>query len=81
MNPRAGFNAAVDAIERGEACACSLWLMLCDESERDGYALKPQPWEGRGQYQRVEYTDGRSVLVRLPDDGPFSLPCAAGVTP
>ena len=44
-----------------------LWVLLADEHERDGYALKPAPWEGPGEYQRVTYEGGDSlgVLVKV----------------
>lgn len=42
-----------------------LWVLLGAESARDGYALKPSPWEGPGEYQRVVYPDGRDVLHKV----------------
>lgn len=68
-----GFNDAVKAILAGEAKARELWIVLFGEHDRDRYALRPMPWEGAGEYQCVEYTDGRAGFVRVPDNGPFSL--------
>jgi hypothetical protein len=64
-----GFDVALAAIAKGEAIASALWLLLGTEADRDGYALKPSPWEGPGEYQCVTFSDGRSVLVRVPSDG------------
>ena len=66
-----GFNEARKAIFSGRAQAHELWVLLSDERQRDGYALKPSPWEGPGEYQRVTFDDGRNVLVRV---GEKSLP-------
>lgn len=66
--PQVGFDEARAAIHAGTAMAHALWCLISDEHDRDGYALKPSPWEGSGEYQRVHYSDGRDVLVRIPDD-------------
>ena len=59
-------------IQAGRAEAHALWMLLLYPTDRDGYALKPEVWEGRGQYQHVTHQDGRSVLVHLPhDERPF----------
>lgn len=52
---------------KGEPIRHPLWVLLSDEHERDGYALKPDPWEGPGEYQRVTYPGGDSlgVLVKV----------------
>lgn len=62
-----GFDEAVVAVVAGTAKAQSLWTLLSKESDRDGYGLKPSPWEGAGEYQRVVFDDGRDVFVRIPD--------------
>lgn len=62
----AGFAEAAKAIEAGHAEARALWVLLAKEDERDGYDLKPMPWEGPGQYQRIVYANGRDGFVRLP---------------
>lgn len=51
------------AIELGNAKAQALWVILTDERERDGFALKPFKWEGPGTYQRVIFRDGRDGFV------------------
>lgn len=61
-----GFNEAKAAIAAGNAKAHALWVLISNEHDREGYALKPSPWEGSGEYQRVHYSDGRDVLVRIP---------------
>ena len=43
----------------------TLWVLLQSKQDRDGYALKPDPWEGPGEYQQVTYSDGRDVLVKV----------------
>lgn len=65
---RIGFDEAAAAIRAGKAEPHSLWILLSDEHERDGYGLKPMPWEGAGEYQRVSYSDGRDGFVRIPAD-------------
>lgn len=47
------------------AVARQLWMLLSKESDRDGYALQPEKWEGPGEYQCVEYPDGRITLVKV----------------
>lgn len=47
------------------AVARQLWILLGTEHDRDGYALKPQKWEGPGEYQCVEYPDGSTTLVKV----------------
>lgn len=66
---RVGFDEAVEAIVAGQAEAGALWLLLSSEGDRDGYWLRPMPWEGSGEYQRVSYKDGRNGLVRVPGIG------------
>lgn len=66
MEQQAGFQEAQAAILAGRATAHSLWQLISNESDREGYALKPVPWEGSGEYQRVEFADGRDVYVRIP---------------
>lgn len=72
-----GFFDAVEAIKAGRAKAHALWLILSDEKERDGYALKPCPWDGPGEYQHVSFgSESLGILVRIPD-GQYSLQTAA----
>lgn len=63
------------AIHGGRAKAHALWMLLVDKNERDGYGLKPDVWEGPGEYQRVtlEGSDDLGVLVCV-NNGSF--PCA-----
>lgn len=64
-----GFDSALKAIRAKQAEPHALWVLLREESERDGYAIKPAPWEGPGEYQHVRYFDERgSVFVFLPTD-------------
>lgn len=63
------YEEAAAAIAEGRAVARQLWVILREENERDGYALRPMPWEGPGEYQSVEYADGRKGFVRLPPLG------------
>ena len=61
------FDEALNEVRAGRAKAHSLWILLSDERERDGYALKPETWEGPGEYQRVSRNgDSLGVLVRIP---------------
>ncbi len=62
----AGHAEALREIQAGRAEAFALWVLLSQESERDGYALKPMPWEGPGEYQHVKFNDGREGFVRVP---------------
>jgi len=55
------------AIAKGEAHGHALWVLLFDEHDRNGYALKPIVWEGAGEYQHVSFTDGRDGFIRIPD--------------
>jgi hypothetical protein len=68
-----GYETAQEAIAKGEATGHALWTLLSNESDRDGYALKPMPWEGSGEYQHVSFADGRDGFVRIPC-GKRSLP-------
>lgn len=68
-----GYEEAVRAIAAGHAKGKALWVLLSDERERDGHALRPSPWEGSGEYQRVSFDDGRDGFVRVPT-GRRSLP-------
>jgi hypothetical protein len=61
-----GYEHAQTEIAAGRAKAHSLWVLLRTAEERDGYALKPNPWEGPGEYQQVSFGDGLGVFVRLP---------------
>lgn len=76
---RVGFDEAAAAIRAGKATPGALWVLLSDEHERDSFWLKPMPWEGPGEYQRVGYDDGRNGFVRLPS-GIYGLPAAAKET-
>jgi uncharacterized protein YpmB len=60
------YDKAAKAISEGRAHAHALWVLLGDERERDLYALKPEQWEGPGEYQRVRFDDGRDVFVYIP---------------
>jgi hypothetical protein len=45
----------------------ALWLLLSDEHERDGYALKPAKWEGPGEYQQFSLPGNDiGVLRKVP---------------
>ncbi|MCA0276311.1 MAG: hypothetical protein LCH86_09920 [Proteobacteria bacterium] len=72
-----GFNEAKRAIATGRARARALWVILTDEHQRDGYALKPSPWEGPGEYQNVSFGDGPGSLVRLPGGKSLKVPAIA----
>lgn len=67
------YDQAAQAISAGEAKGQALWCIISNEHMRDGYLLRPMPWEGSGQYQHVSYNDGRDGFVRIPD-GRRSLP-------
>jgi hypothetical protein len=64
-----GYDEARAAIESGKAVPHELWILVGDEHARDGYALKPSPWEGPGEYQHIEF-EGGSRLIYLPLDAP-----------
>jgi hypothetical protein len=72
MNMTTPYDEAATAIAKGEAEGHALWVLLSDEHQRDGYWLKPMPWEGPGQYQHVSFNDGRAGFIRVP--GCKSLP-------
>lgn len=60
------YDEAQKEIAAGRAKARSLWLLLSDEHDRDGYALRPEKWEGPGEYQCVVRADETlGVLVRI----------------
>jgi hypothetical protein len=63
-----GYDEARREILAGRAEARALWVLLSHEHQRDGYALKPTPWEGPGEYQHVVFYGGRGVLVHIPAD-------------
>lgn len=60
------------AIARGDAQAHALWVILTNENDRDGYALKPLQWDGIGEYQHISFRDGRDGFVRV-GDRPFRI--------
>lgn len=63
-----GYDRAVEAITAGTATPRAAWLVVGVEHQRDGYAMKPSPWEGPGEYQHVVFADNYFGLVRLPDN-------------
>lgn len=65
-----GYDEACKAIAEGTAVPHALWILVSDEHQRDAYCLKPSPWEGPGEYQRVTFGDGEadSRLIRLPEN-------------
>ncbi len=60
------YEIAKKEITAGKLQPHALWILISDESERDGYALKPAAWEGPGEYQRVAAGDDLGFLVKLP---------------
>lgn len=62
----AGYAEARAAIEAGTAKPHALWVLLGAESDRDGFALKPSPWEGPGTYQHVAFDSDYCRLIRVP---------------
>jgi hypothetical protein len=62
-----------EAIAHGQAEGYALWVLLKQESDRDGFWLKPLVWEGPGEYQHVAFLDsGKHGFVKITDK---SLPC------
>lgn len=59
------YDEARNAISAGTAVARALWVLLSAESDRDGFALKPMPWEGPGEYQHVIFGNGRNGFVKV----------------
>jgi hypothetical protein len=57
---------AIQAIKAGKAHGHALWQIILDASERDAYALKPEVWEGVGEYQWVHFADGTNIYVKVP---------------
>lgn len=64
---RAGYDEAKAAIWAGAAKPKALWVQVGRQDQRDGYALRPNPWEGPGEYQHVAFDDDYCRLIRLPD--------------
>lgn len=64
------YDEVVAELARGEAQAHELWVLLHDERDRDGFWLRPMPWEGPGEYQHVTRADGRNGFVMIPDGFP-----------
>jgi hypothetical protein len=62
----AGYEEAAKAILDGKAIPHALWILVDGEHARDGYALKPNPWEGPGEYQHIEFDGEYGRLVRIP---------------
>lgn len=75
-----GFDEAVREIKSGNALPRCLWVSCPNETHRDGYALKPSPWEGPGVYQHVQFGAEVGRLVRLPENGPRLTDIAAQVS-
>lgn len=69
------YDKAKADIAAGRAKAHALWVILSNQHDRDGYAIRPDPWEGPGRYQHVSYGDAPlGVFIRIPIERP-SLPC------
>lgn len=64
-----GYDEARKAVLSGKARSHTLWTIISDEHQRDGYDLQPLIWEGPGEYQHVSFDDGRRGFVRLPEAG------------
>ena len=68
---------AMKAIESGEAHGHASWLILTDLRQREHFALRPETWEGSGQYQAVHFSDRRKmILVKTPEKFPTQFPVA-----
>jgi len=67
QEPRAGYDEAKAAILAGTAKPHALWVLVARPDQRDGFALRPNPWEGSGEYQHVAFDDNEWRLIRLPD--------------
>lgn len=75
-----GYDKAMAAIKAGRAQAHALWAMLNTENDRKEFGLKPDPWEGPGEYQRVSLSaEDLGWFVRIPDGK--SLPTPGKLTP
>lgn len=71
MATQPAYYEALQAVRDGNAVPHALWISVANEGDRDGCFLKPGPWEGSGQYQRVDFLDGRGArLVRDPMNAP-----------
>lgn len=79
MQTDKGYQEARKAIEEGRATPHALWVLLSNESDRDGYALKPRPWEGPGEYQHVKFLGEYGHFVRLPSNAPSLIKLAQKV--
>lgn len=66
MKTDIGYQEARKAIMERRAVPHALWILLSNESDRDGYALKPNPWEGSGEYQHIEIDGEYGRLIRIP---------------
>lgn len=73
---RLGYDEARKAIQEGKATPHALWMILSSEHDRDGYALKPSPWEGPGEYQKVSFEGDCYRLIRLPTEAPSLIALA-----
>lgn len=62
-----GYDKALAGIKAGKMQASALWMLLSTEADRREFGLKPDPWEGPGEYQQVS-KGGNDLgwLVRLP---------------
>lgn len=60
------FETAQKEINAGKLQPHSLWILIANESDSDGYGLKPATWEGSGEYQRVSQGDDLGFLVKVP---------------
>lgn len=51
-------------IRTGNYIPHSLWCAFNNPNARDGYALKFGFWDGEGEYQRIEFSNGESYFIK-----------------
>lgn len=66
---------AAAEIKAGRAIAHELWAILTNPGDRDGFGLRPEVWEGPGQYQHVSRVgETLGVFVYCPKGESFKMP-------
>jgi hypothetical protein len=56
-------NGIIDSLKRGNFKLKTLWALLKQPNQRDGFALGIGIWDGEGEYQAVEFPNGDKYFL------------------
>jgi len=58
-------NAIINNLQQGNFKLRTLWALLQQPNQRDGFALGIGIWDGKGQYQAVEFPNGDKYFLEI----------------